>query len=157
MTDLKSQRKIAARLLGCAKSHVWIDPKQGKNVEEAITAADIRRTISSGYIRAIPKAGISNFRKKIIKKQKSRGRRHGHGSLKGTLNARSPTKASWIKNIRALRKELKKLRNDGAIDRHDYRKLYRKAKGGFFRSKKHMMIFIESNNMLKKSGGVKNA
>ena len=46
--------------------------------------------------------------------------------------------------IRALRKRLKYLRDTGIIDRRTYRMLYRKAKGGEFRSVAHFNAYLNT-------------
>ncbi|MCJ7516993.1 MAG: 50S ribosomal protein L19e, partial [Methanomassiliicoccales archaeon] len=60
--DLKSQRRIAAQILGCGEGRVWIDPDRIEDVADAITRADIRTAIESGTIRARPKKGVSRGR-----------------------------------------------------------------------------------------------
>ena len=42
------------------------------------------------------------------------------------------------------------LRENNAITKSDYRELYLKSKGGFFRSKRHLKMFIEEKGMIKK-------
>ena len=144
------QKIIASRILKCGVSRVWIDPSRLGDVEDAITAADVRRLISDGLVKAFPKQGVSRSRKQKIMKQKKKGRRKGHGSRKGKAGARTPKKRQWIKRIRAIRSLLNQLRNEGAIERRTYRILYKTSKSGFFRSKSHLMTHIERNNMLKK-------
>jgi len=50
-----------------------------------------------------------------------------------------------METIRALREELKQMRDEGELASSDYRTLYDMAKGGFFRNKKHMQIYIDKN------------
>ena len=145
-----NQKMIASRILKCGVSRVWIDPSRLGDVEDAITAADVRRLISDSVIKALPKQGVSKSRKTKMMKQKKKGRRKGHGSRKGAAGARTPRKRQWIKRIRAIRSLLNQLRNEGAIERRTYRILYKTSKSGFFRSKSHLMTHIERNNMLKK-------
>lgn len=137
------QKRMAAKILKCGVSRIWIDPKRVAEVNEAITNADIRRLIKNGVIVKKPKIGISSGRKNKIRKQKQKGRRKGHGSRKGALGARSPRKREWIKRIRGIRAFLKQLRDEKKIDNLKYRDLYKKAKGGFFRSKAHVKHYLE--------------
>jgi large subunit ribosomal protein L19e len=51
--------------------------------------------------------------------------------------------------IRALRKKLRELREGGQIDRHAYRLLYRKSKGGEYRSLVHMNSFIKAKGLAR--------
>lgn len=142
---------MASRILGCGKSRVWFDPIRVADISDAITAADIRKLINDGVIKAKPKIGISNFRKKKKMAQKRKGRRKGIGSRKGTRGARASKKRSWISRIRAMRKLIIELKKDGKIDNVTYRSLYTKSKSGFFRNKSHVMIYLERNNLLKKT------
>ena len=66
------------------------------------------------------------------KKGKEEGK--GRGSIKGAKGARNPKKKAWMTTIRALRKDLKGMRENRDINRTTYRKLYRMAKGGAFRA-----------------------
>ena len=144
------QKAIAAKVLKCGLSRVWIDPSRISDVKEAITSEDVRHLIKDGVIRARPKKGLSRGRKAKAMKQKKKGRRKGIGSRKGTAHARSPSKTQWIKRIRALRKLLRELRDQGSIDGRTYRKVYRIAKSGFLRNRSHLMTHLERNNLLKK-------
>ena len=75
----------------------------------------------------------------------------GHGNRKGTANARFNDKSKWMIKIRALRKLLKSLKDEGRLDVKDNRDLYRKAKGNFFRNKRHMLLYINQNDLLKEA------
>jgi large subunit ribosomal protein L19e len=149
--DLKSQKRMAARIIGCGKSRIWIDPVRIADVAEAITAEDVRKYIKDGVIVAIPKDGISSFRRKRIIKQKSKGRRRGLGSRKGRKGARTPSKAAWMKRIRSLRKFIGELKSTGRIDNVAFKDVYKKSKSGMFRSKAHVTIYLERNKMLKEA------
>lgn len=148
--NLKSQKNVAARILKCGQTRVWFDPSRINDISEAITAADIKKLIKDGVIKAIPKKGNSNYRKKYIAQQKKKGRRKGKGSRKGRLGTRYPKKRTWIKKIRPIRKLLKELRDSGQIEKSVYRKLYLESKSGFFRSKSHIMTHLERNDLIKK-------
>jgi large subunit ribosomal protein L19e len=54
-----------------------------------------------------------------------------------------PRKRMWILRIRALRKALRQMKAEGVVDRRTYRILYRKAKGGEFRSVAHLKSYVE--------------
>ena len=55
--------------------------------------------------------------------------------------------------IRALRKELISLRADGTIDSSQYRRYYRRAKGGVYNSRNHLRYNMEIDGV--KLGGTK--
>ena len=54
--------------------------------------------------------------------------------------------------IRPIRRELKQLRADGAIDNKTYRLYYRHSKGGLYRNKNHMLTHMHAGGVLKKGG-----
>ncbi len=137
--NLRYQRRMAAQLLKCGEERVWMSPDHISEIASAITKDDIRRLINEGKIAKLPKKGVSTARAKYIKLQKKKGRRKGPGSRKGKSTARMPRKLSWMIRIRALRRLLKELRDEGKISKREYRMLYRHAKGGMFRSKAHLL------------------
>lgn len=143
-----AQKNIAARILKCGKTRVWLDPERMNDVDEAITANDVRKLIKDGIIKAIPKKGISNGRKKKIAEQKKKGRRKGKGSRKGKIGTRFNDKKLWIKRIRIIRSVLKELRDNDKIETLTYRKLYMRSKSGFFRSRAHLNIYLERNELV---------
>ncbi len=147
--DLKNQRRLAAEILGCGENRVWIDPTRMEDVAEAITRSDVRRLIDSKAIKAKQKAGISRGRTRYKKDQKRKGKRRGHGSRKGATKARTPKKKAWINTIRPIRAQLMEYRNQGKIDKATYRKLYKRAKGGMFRSKARLEAHLRSEGLLK--------
>ena len=64
-------------------------------------------------------------------------------------NARTPKKKAWMTTIRALRRDLKSMREAEEIDPTTYRKLYRMAKGGAFRSKSYMKTYARDHDLIK--------
>ena len=49
--------------------------------------------------------------------------------------------------IRPMRKELKRLRDEGKISRQVYRELYLKAKGNAFRNTAHLKTYIAERKL----------
>lgn len=141
------KKKVAARILKCGESKVWFDPSRINDISQAITSDDIRKLINDDVIKKMPKHGISSYRKKKLMRQKKKGRRKGIGSRKGSVDVR---KDVWMKRIRTMRKMLKELRDNNKIEKKTYRNLYMISKSGFFRSKNHLMIYLEKNNLLRK-------
>ncbi len=149
--NLTNQRRIAATLLKCGESRVWFDETRLADIKEAITKADIRRLIKEDAIKRSPMQGISGFRSRQIAGQKKKGRQRGQGSRKGTKNARLPSKDMWVARVRVQRSFLKSLRQEKALEPGAYRELYRKSKGGFFRSKRHMKLYMEEHGIGKQA------
>ncbi len=143
--DLTFQKRLAADILKCGISRVYIDPKALSEVEEAITRADVRMLIKRGLIKKLPKKGNSRGRIKKRQAQLRKGLRNGPGSRKGTKYARLSRKERWIKTIRALRDELRKLKKEGKIDRRTYRKYYLYAKAGMFKSRAHLLLHLKGS------------
>lgn len=149
MTDLRNQRRMAANLLKCGLGRVWMDKDRLEEIAKAVTKEDIRVLINGKAIRAKQKKGISNARKKHNIKQKSKGRKRGHGSRKGAKYARLPKKDRWIKTIRPIRSYLRQLKDEKQINVSLYRRYYMKAKGGEFRSKQHLQSHLISDGIIK--------
>ena len=144
MADLSNQRRMAAEVLKCGQNRVWMNPDRLDEVEDCITRADIRTAIASGLIKAKPKNGTSKARIRYVA-----GKRKGPGSRKGTANARVRDKERWMATIRPIRDELKTLRADGKITPAVYRMYYRKAKGGIFKSRRHLKQHMIAAGHLK--------
>ena len=134
------QRRLAASILGIGVNRVWIttDPKAQDDILDAITRDGIRNLIRRNIIQKRPVQGVSRGRARYRAAQKAKGRRRGHGSREGALNARTPQKRRWISVIRGMRRHLRELRDQGRIDVHTYRRFYAQAKGGMFKSKAHL-------------------
>ncbi len=147
MANLSVQRRMAAEILKCGEERVWIDPEKVDEVALAATREDIKRLIHEGVIRKKPEKGISRVRANKRREQKKKGRRRGHGSRKGARSARSPSKREWINRIRKIRRFLKMLRDRRAISPSTYRRLYMLAKGGMFRSLRHLKEYMEREGL----------
>jgi large subunit ribosomal protein L19e len=136
------QKRLAAKILKVGESKIWLDSTKIKDVEAAITRRDIKKLISQNIIKA-------KKSKPPMPRKKGRDKR-GRGSKKGSMYARYPSKRRWIETIRPLRVMLKELRDTKQIDKPTYRKLYLQAKGGMFRSRSHLKIYLEQHGILKK-------
>ncbi|HHN81049.1 MAG TPA: 50S ribosomal protein L19e [Methanomicrobia archaeon] len=145
--DLKVQKRIASDVLGCGLGRIWIDPDKAEEVSMAITRQDIRRLVSNGVIKKKQENGISRHRARKNHLQRKRGRRRGHGTLKGPKFSRYSRKERWMNTIRPLRRELKRMYGDEEITTPSYRKLYRMATGGAFRSIEYMKTYMKDHNL----------
>jgi len=144
---LTTQKRLAASILKCSEKRVIFDAQALESISESITKQDIRQLIKEGVIVKKPVAGISRVRANKRLVQRRKGRQQGSGTRKGTSNARLPHKEAWMNKIRSQRKHLSELREKSLVSGADYRDLYRKAKGGFFRSKRHINLYIDEHNM----------
>ena len=145
------QRRLAARLLKCGKHRVWFDPEKLDEIKEAITKADLRGLISNGIVAKKRLLNTSKFWARHRKLQKSKGKQKGFGSRKGKKTARGlKPKRIWMNKIRLQRGFLKSLRDDKLISSKDYHELYMRSKGGFFRSIRHLKMYAQEKNLVKK-------
>lgn len=141
------QKRLAARLLKCSVKKIKMDASRVEDIKEAITKKDIRGLIKTKAITSRRTQHQSRGRARVIKRQKSRGNRKGTGSRKGTPTARLSKKSRWISKIRAQRNLLKEMRDEKKISTATYRDLYQKSKGGFFRSRRHITLYMEEHNI----------
>lgn len=144
---LDKQRKIAARVLGVGVNRIWIDPEHMAEVEAALTADDIRNLVKRGYIQVRPEKGVSRARVRA-----RRGRKQGPGSRKGAAGARDPRKQRWIRTVRPLRAKLRELKKKGVLSPTLYRRLYRMASRGAFKSKAHLDRYLKEKGILVGEG-----
>jgi large subunit ribosomal protein L19e len=144
MTDLKAQKRMAADVLDVGKDRVWMDPEEQAEIADAITREDIRELVDQGTIRAKDAVGNSRGRARERAEKRAYGHRQGAGSRKGKAGGRKKSKDEWISRIRAQRRRLKELRDDGPLDRTTYRELYNKASGGEFDSVDRLEAYIQN-------------
>ncbi|MBY6294249.1 50S ribosomal protein L19e [Nanohaloarchaea archaeon H01] len=144
MTDLKSQKRMAAEVMDVGESRVRINPEEQEKVEEAITRNDIRNLVESGVIEKKDVKGTSKGRARENKKQKAKGRQKGHGNRKGKKTARKDSKEKWMEQIRAIRRRLKEMKEEDEIKNDQYWDLYDMAKGGFFRDTNHLENHVKN-------------
>jgi len=146
---MRLQKRLAATILKCSPSRVRFNSENLDDIKEAITKADIKGLISGGVITRAALVGTSKVRARKTAVQKRKGRRKGQGSRKGKFNARANEKRIWINKVRAQRAALKRIKDRELITSSNYRTIYAKVKGGFFRSTQHMKMFMEDNGLFK--------
>ena len=132
------------------KSRVKFEESQLSEIKEAITRGDIKKLIKQGIINYDKSAMQSRSRARQKAIQKSKGRQKGQGSRKGSKYARSPRKLNWMIKIRLQREFLNELKEKEIITSKVYHMLREKAKGGYFRSKRHIKIFLEEHSLAGK-------
>ena len=139
MGGLSLQRRLSASLLKVGVNRVWIDDEHMEEVKNAITRADIKKMISHGYIGTRPY--------KIKYPEKKKKKKQNPGSRKGRKGARLNKKRAWINTVRPLRAMLKDLREQKKIDTAVYKKTYMLIKGGNFRSRAHLKLYLEQRGI----------
>lgn len=147
---MKIQKRLAGQLLNASKKRIKFDPERLADIKEAITKTDIRQLIDDKAITKTQEKGVSRARANKIKSQKSKGKQKGPGTRKGKRTARAPRKETWMNKIRSQRQLLNELKDNENISKETYRSLYKKAKGGFFRSKRHIKIYLDEHDLFIK-------
>jgi large subunit ribosomal protein L19e len=143
----KIQKKLAAKISKRSAKKVKLDPDRLDDIKEAITRADVKGLIKDNAIFLEQKTGVSRSRAKKIHSQRVKGRQRGHGSRKGKATARLPQKRAWVNKIRLQREFLMELKGSKLITPEVYKDLYRKSKGGFFRSKRHIKLYLSEHKV----------
>jgi len=146
MSDLSAQRRLAADVLDVGENRVYLDPDAQGEIAEAITRDDIRELVDEGIIRTKgEKRSNSRGRARERDEKRAYGHRTGPGSRKGKAGGRQNEKADWTSRIRAQRRRLKELRDEGDLTRSEYRELYDMAAGGEFDSVSDLERHMEDN------------
>ncbi len=140
---LDFQKRLAAKVAGVGLKRIKLKPEFISEIKDAMTREDIKSLMAEGAIIVLDKKGISRAR---IKKNKKRG----PGSRKGKATARYSRKDKWIDKIRALRFYLQLLKKEEVVDKKLFRKLYNMASGGYFHSKRHLLLYLQSNQLINK-------
>ena len=149
---LKTQKSLAANLLKCSKKRIVFDSERLDEIKESITKKDIDNLIKDKCIKKKQIKGVSRVRANKIKRQKAKGRMKGPGSKKGTHGARLPKKQAWMSKVRLQRQFIKELKDKKIITSRSHQTLYSKIGGGFFRSRKHIKLYIKENDLTKENG-----
>ncbi|MCF7866543.1 50S ribosomal protein L19e [Candidatus Woesearchaeota archaeon] len=148
---MKIQKRLAGQLLKSSTKRIKFDKDRLADIKEAITKTDIRQLIDEKAIKKIDEKGVSRSRANKIKSQKSKGKQKGPGSRKGKRTARLPRKEEWMIKIRSQRELIKELKDNSVITQETYRMVYKKCKGGFFRNKRHIKLFLGDHNLFQKA------
>lgn len=141
--NLRSKKTIAAKLLKCGVHRVWFDPEDNEKISKALTNLDIQKLINEKIIVKKRKKGVSRARANIHLIQKKKGLQKGEGRRKGKKGARTGRKEAWIKQIRAVRKELLSLKQKNVLDKKEYRKMYRLGCGGVLKSRSYTRMYVK--------------
>ena len=145
--NLRSKHILAARVLKAGLDRVWFDPEKATEIKEAVTKDDIRKLITMGVILVKQKQGVSRGRFRRALKQRRKGRGIGPAKKQGAKGARLNPKGAWINKIRSQRTLFSELLEKKLIMGETYKHLRGKAKGGFFRSKRHIMLYLTERNL----------
>ncbi len=143
------QRKLAAKITKRSVKKIKLNLTRLDDIKEAITRADVKALLNDGAILVESNKGVSRSRAKKQRLQKARGRRRGQGSRKGKDSARNPGKRAWINKIRLQRSFIQDLKEKTKVTQEVYKDLYLKSKGGFFRSIRHLKLYLTEHKLVK--------
>ena len=150
MTNLTSQRRLAAQILKIGQNRVWINPERMSDVEGAITREEVRKLIHERTIVSLPEVGVSRSRAKLIRAKKAKGRRSGPGSVTGAGFSKVTQKEAWMLKIRALRRKLRELKAGRVITDETYTQYYRMAGSGRFDSVAELVRNLKEHDLWRK-------
>jgi large subunit ribosomal protein L19e len=146
---LSVQKRLAGDVLKCSPKRVHLVADRVADIKDAITKADVRALVNQGLIFKEQEKGVSRVRARHRENQRRKGLQRGPGKRKGKRTAIVPRKQAWMTKIRVQRAFLQELREKGIVNQEGFKNLYRKSKGGFFRNKRHIKIYIEEHNFVQ--------
>ncbi len=146
---MRAKKQLAGRMLKTSPKKVKFAADALEEIKKAITRSDIRGLIAIGKITKNKSNHQSKVRARKNADQKRKGRQKGRGSKKGSKHSVVPKKEKWMIKIRTQRKLLRELREKGLLLPKDYRKMYAKSKGGYFRNRRHIKLYLTEHNLFQ--------
>lgn len=94
--NLRTQKRLAASVVGCGKRKIWLDPNEMNEISNANSRQTIRKLVSDGLIIRKPVTMHSRARARELNEARRIGRHRGLGKRKGTKDARMPRYAGSL-------------------------------------------------------------
>ncbi|MEK6969686.1 MAG: 50S ribosomal protein L19e [Nanoarchaeota archaeon] len=146
---MRNKKNLAGKVMKVSPHKVKFAPGALEDIKKAITRSDIRGLIAVHKITEDRTNFHSRAGARKIAAQKKKGRKGGLGSRKGSKNSIVNKKTKWINRIRAQRELLKELRNKSIIPTQTYQMLCLKCKGGYFRNRRHIKLYLKEQNLVQ--------
>ena len=93
--NLRTQKRLAASVVGCGQRKIWLDPNETSEISNANSRATIRKLVADGLIIRKPVTMHSRSRARELTAARRIGRHRGFGKRKGTADARMPRYAQY--------------------------------------------------------------
>ncbi len=149
---MKHKKRLAAKLLKTSPHKIRFAPDALADIQKAITRADFRGLIAVNKITVDQTNLHSRAGARKIKRQKQKGRQKGKGSHKGSKYSIVNKKEQWMNRIRVQRVFLRELRLKKLLSPQQYRSLYAMSKGGYFRNKRHIKLYLTEHHLIQPRG-----
>ena len=146
---MRNKKHLAAKILKVSHLKVRFSPEALEDIGKAITRSDIRGLLAVGKITERKLPWQSRARARSTMRQKKKGRQKGRGSRKGKKFSRVTRKRKWITKVRVQRGFLQELRDKQLLSTLEYRHLYGLCKGGFFRNKRHIKLYLTEHHLVQ--------
>lgn len=146
---MNNKKKLAAKILNVSPKKVVFAADALDDIQKAITRSDMRGLIAVGKVSKAKVNQHSRGGARKIAEQKSKGRQRGKGSRKGSKHSIVTRKEKWTDRIRAQRELLKELRDKNLLSTNNYRLLYTKSKGGYFRNRRHIKLYLKEHHLIE--------
>ena len=144
---MNNKKKLAAKILNISSKKIRFADSALEDIAKAITRSDIRGLIAVKKIFKASGNEQSRGRARQPAAQKRKGRRRGLGSRKGSQHSIITRKSSWMSRVRTQRKLLQELKLKKLLSAENYKSLYAKSKGGYFRSRRHIKLYINEHKL----------
>jgi large subunit ribosomal protein L19e len=150
---MRSKKRLAAEILKTSPKKVKFLAEALDDIKKAITRSDLRGLIAVKKIVKSKANEQSRSRARKIATQKSKGRQKGKGTKKGAKYSTVTKKDRWMAKVRVQRVFLKELKDKKLVSTKNYQMLYRKVKGGYFRNRRHIKLYLTEYHLIEKKDG----
>ncbi len=150
---MRSKKILAAKILKTSPKKVKFLADALEDIKKAITRSDLRGLIAVKKIIKGKSNEHSRAGARKIAAQRSKGRHKGKGTRKGAKYSLVNKKDRWMAKVRVQRTFLKELKEKKLVSTQNYQMLYRKVKGGYFRNKRHIKLYLTEYHLIENKDG----